>query len=424
VSTIAFIHGLALFAMGGSVAVYPKDGSGLRLARHAWMLAVSGLALGVHVWIEAGVLPSPGPLSELIEPAAYSFLVLFAAFRMGDRPTVLRLVPGVLFVAWVVAWVVTGAGPAQASRLATSMLGVPAFLFAGVAIAAGVPRFRHMGNRQIVPTMMTLALASVGYGALLTVQVLEIPLPGASALTLDLLLAGFALTLLAAVLQLLPIFRWGWTRSYKMSEERYRKLVEMAPLAIGMAADERILFLNPAGIRMLGGTSLADFADRSIWDLVHPGFTGISSDDVLGGAFQEPVEGRLVRLDGEPLDVLLAAAPLSYDVPGAAIAVFSDITSRKATERELAMHREHLEELVEERTRELKSALTTVKNLSGLLPICAWCKKIRDDTGYWNRLETYLADHTDVELTHSVCPDCLTKVRAEWESRSRGPGAE
>ena len=52
-----------------------------------------------------------------------------------------------------------------------------------------------------------------------------------------------------------------------------------------------------------------------------------------------------------------------------------------------------------------------VKALSGLLPICAWCKRIRDDKGYWNQLEAYISSHSEAEFTHGICPDCLSKVQ-------------
>jgi len=70
--------------------------------------------------------------------------------------------------------------------------------------------------------------------------------------------------------------------------------------------------------------------------------------------------------------------------------------------------RERLESQVLERTSELQRALDEVKTLSGLLPICSHCKKIRDDTGYWNTLEKYVYEHTDARFSHSICPDCAT----------------
>ena len=58
---------------------------------------------------------------------------------------------------------------------------------------------------------------------------------------------------------------------------------------------------------------------------------------------------------------------------------------------------------------ELRKALEHVKLLSGLLPICMWCKKIRDDQGYWNAIEQYISQHSEAEFTHGICPDCKSK---------------
>jgi hypothetical protein len=59
---------------------------------------------------------------------------------------------------------------------------------------------------------------------------------------------------------------------------------------------------------------------------------------------------------------------------------------------------------------ELKTALREVKTLSGLLPICASCKKIRDDRGYWNQIESYIRDRSEAEFSHSICPECARKL--------------
>ena len=64
---------------------------------------------------------------------------------------------------------------------------------------------------------------------------------------------------------------------------------------------------------------------------------------------------------------------------------------------------------LEEQRSELKDALENVHTLSGLLPICSICKKIRDDHGYWNQLEEYLAEHTDARFSHGMCEDCLAE---------------
>ena len=62
-----------------------------------------------------------------------------------------------------------------------------------------------------------------------------------------------------------------------------------------------------------------------------------------------------------------------------------------------------------ERVRELEEALARVQQLQGLLPICMYCKRIRDDQNYWQQVETYIADHTHAEFSHGVCPECYAK---------------
>ena len=102
------------------------------------------------------------------------------------------------------------------------------------------------------------------------------------------------------------------------------------------------------------------------------------------------------------------------------------------------IHKENLESLIDERTAELSSAydrlheelmkkniienklteeknrlseaLQEVKTLSGLLPICASCKNIRDDSGYWNQIEKYIQDHSEAKFSHGICPDCAKKL--------------
>jgi hypothetical protein len=64
---------------------------------------------------------------------------------------------------------------------------------------------------------------------------------------------------------------------------------------------------------------------------------------------------------------------------------------------------------------ELETALSEVKELSELLPMCAWCRKIRDGEGYWSQLESYLIKHTNSSVTHSICPECAEGLRKDAE---------
>ena len=63
-----------------------------------------------------------------------------------------------------------------------------------------------------------------------------------------------------------------------------------------------------------------------------------------------------------------------------------------------------------DRVNELEEALSRIKRLQGLLPICASCKKIRDDAGYWSQLEIYIGDRSEAEFSHSMCPECMKEL--------------
>jgi ligand-binding sensor domain-containing protein len=112
----------------------------------------------------------------------------------------------------------------------------------------------------------------------------------------------------------------------------------------------------------------------------------------------------------------------------AAIAAVSGLVRIRVAS--LARSKAELEALVTQRTRELRgrneelsAALGNVKQLSGLLPICASCKKIRDDSGYWNQLESYITQHTDVDFSHGICPECTEELFPEFSKRRQLPPA-
>jgi hypothetical protein len=69
----------------------------------------------------------------------------------------------------------------------------------------------------------------------------------------------------------------------------------------------------------------------------------------------------------------------------------------------------NLQRRLAKKNQELEEALARIRQLSGILPICMHCKQIRDDEGYWNRLEEFIQNHSDAEFTHAVCPSCIEK---------------
>jgi response regulator RpfG family c-di-GMP phosphodiesterase len=73
-----------------------------------------------------------------------------------------------------------------------------------------------------------------------------------------------------------------------------------------------------------------------------------------------------------------------------------------------------LQEQLAARVRELEEALAQVKTLRGLLPICANCHKVRDDQGYWQDVTLYVSDHSEVDFSHGICPDCFRELYPEY----------
>jgi PAS domain S-box-containing protein len=88
------------------------------------------------------------------------------------------------------------------------------------------------------------------------------------------------------------------------------------------------------------------------------------------------------------------------------------------TQRDITMERE-IEIENQRLINELEKALNKVKLLSGLLPICAKCKQIRDDKGYWNQIECYIRDHSEVEFSHSICPECIEEMYPNFRARGK-----
>ncbi len=105
----------------------------------------------------------------------------------------------------------------------------------------------------------------------------------------------------------------------------------------------------------------------------------------------------------------------------ASIRSWGEELEKKVEERTALLAKEIEERKSSEAERErligeLREALSRVTKLRGLLPICASCKRIRDDQGYWNQIEEYLHQHSDAEFTHGICPECVDKLYPEFRA--------
>lgn len=140
-----------------------------------------------------------------------------------------------------------------------------------------------------------------------------------------------------------------------------------------------------------------------LWDMVHPEDLGdLKKKDreanLTGKMFQAEI--RITCPSGKLKWIQLTSMPSSYRIDSQTIwsGVIQDITDRKIAEEE----RNHV-------LSKLQSALSEVKTLRGIIPICAYCKKVRDDQGYWNQVEAYVARHTEADFSHGICPGCAKK---------------
>lgn len=155
--------------------------------------------------------------------------------------------------------------------------------------------------------------------------------------------------------------------------------------------------------------------------------------------------------ESKPQKVMLVGHETSFALPKELLNVYlalaglvSTTITRHASEIELKKHRSHLEEIVATRTMELSEAnrklsqqiiernralealeeercrlmqaLDEVRTLRGIVPICSYCKKIRDDQGYWSQVEKYISDRSDATFSHGICPTCFEKQMKELDA--------
>jgi phosphoserine phosphatase RsbU/P len=139
---------------------------------------------------------------------------------------------------------------------------------------------------------------------------------------------------------------------------------------------------------------------------------------------------RAVETDQPPYIIMLTAKGTKADIIAGLEAGANDYVAKPFDAGELRARVEVGCRLVEtqtalaEKVEELRQALEHIKTLRGIVPICASCKKIRDDQGFWKQVEVYVRDHTEAEFSHGICPDCIRKLYpdfAEDEDEPAGP---
>jgi CheY-like chemotaxis protein len=138
---------------------------------------------------------------------------------------------------------------------------------------------------------------------------------------------------------------------------------------------------------------------------------GTEAAQKIHAALDIPIIFLTAYADDKTLDGAKMAEPFGY-----IIKPFEDTDLRVTIE--IAIYKARAEKERKELTLKLQNALDEVKTLSGLIPICASCKKIRNDKGYWQAVEQYLEERTAAEFTHGICPDCVCKLYPELDENT------
>jgi integral membrane sensor domain MASE1 len=118
--------------------------------------------------------------------------------------------------------------------------------------------------------------------------------------------------------------------------------------------------------------------------------------------------GPLVLPGSPPSDLLLRSQGSLTTASLSILLLASAVSERRQTARERAI-------LLDQ----LQRALAEIKTLQGLIPICAWCQKVRDDAGFWQGIEAYVHTHTDATFSHSICPECTTRMESTIDDHTR-----
>ncbi len=203
------------------------------------------------------------------------------------------------------------------------------------------------------------------------------------------------------------------------STERFtlEALMEHIPIAVIIAdADLTVRMVSRYGQDLIGyprenleNIFYSEHVDR--WKILRPDGARPGVDDlpliraIKKGEAVKNEELMVECSDGRRVDVLCSSGPIRDGAGkiGGGVVVIRDITERK-----------HNMEELRKLNAELMDALDRVKVLSGMLPICASCKRIKDDKGDWNSMEKYISERSNAEFTHGICPDCAKKLYPEF----------
>jgi PAS domain S-box-containing protein len=193
-------------------------------------------------------------------------------------------------------------------------------------------------------------------------------------------------------------------KKLKLSELQYRTVADYTyDWETWIGPDGKYIYISPSCERITGYKKDQFLDDPSFfYSIVHP-----DDREAIQNDFRTHLsstkdtccsEFRIISSDGETRWMEHFCCPV-FSTEG-------DYIGRRAGNRDVT-ERKKLSTELKEKVSELEAALDNIKTLKGLIPICASCKKIRDDKGYWNMLEAYIQSHSEATFSHSMCPECM-----------------
>jgi len=191
-------------------------------------------------------------------------------------------------------------------------------------------------------------------------------------------------------------------KELRESEEKFRDIAEISLAGVYIIQDGIFTYVNKKFAEILGYSVEECLNNMHFEQTVYP-----EDLDLVREQIRKRISGTInsvnytfrgIKKNGQIIHLEIFGSTIQLTGKPAVAGSMLDITARKQVE-------EQREELIEA----LQKALSEVKTLRGFLPICSYCKKIRDDKGYWSQIESYIHEHSDAEFSHGICPECAKK---------------
>lgn len=195
------------------------------------------------------------------------------------------------------------------------------------------------------------------------------------------------------------------------SENRLRSVLHSASDAVILADDRGLIIDWNLAAQRIFGYAQSEVVRQPLTLLIPERYREAHAEGLerLRRGGESRVIGKTVELHGVRKDGAEFPLELSLGMWRSGSAVYYSGIIRDISERK--KHEEERDRLIQD----LQDALGNIKILRGMLPICSYCKKVRDDKGYWNQIEDYLSEHSEALFTHGLCTTCARRLHPEWD---------